>query len=381
MTTLQLVFAGVLGALIGSFGNVVIWRLPRRESIVFPGSRCPHCGHRLSPLELVPVLSWLALGGRCRACREPISPRYPLVEALMAALFVLLVWRWPPTEHGAAVLPLLAVVAMLVMAALIDIDHFVIPDVLTFGALGVALAGSFLAAGAPGLPGPGAALAGALTGAGVLLLINRVGGLVLRRFADTRERLFPFSLDQANLAAVVGALGGVWWGLAAGAVSLLANLLTRRVLRLSEPLVYGLWLVALLLTTTSFAVGTAEGVAGSVMAAGAWALVGALYWWVHDLVRPGAEEEVGEEEQEPVAMGFGDVKLAAVLGAFLGWERFLVGLFLAVSVGALFGVGQRLAGGGRVIPFGPYLLLGALLALFFGDAIIAWYFGLLGVGA
>src|SRR5690606_14640447 len=247
-----------------------------------------------------------------------------------------------------------------------------LPDVLTFGALGVALAGSFLAAGAPGLPGPGAALAGALTGAGVLLLINRVGGLVLRRFADTRERLFPFSLDQANLAAVVGALG---------AVSLLATRLARRVLRLSGPLVYGLWLVALLLTPPSFAVGTAEGVAGSVMAAGAWALVGALYWWVHDLVRPGAEEEVGEEEQEPVAMGFGDVKLAAVLGAFLGWERFLVGLFLAVSVGALFGVGQRLAGGGRVIPFGPYLLLGALLALFFGDAIIAWYFGLLGVGA
>lgn len=76
-------------------------------------------------------------------------------------------------------------------------------------------------------------------------------------------------------------------------------------------------------------------------------------------------------------MGFGDVKLAAVLGAVLGWEKFLVGLFFAVSIGALFGIVQRLAGGGRLIPFGPYLLAGALLALFFGDAVISWYFGLL----
>ncbi len=382
MLTLQLVFAGVLGALIGSFGNVVVWRLPRRESIVFPGSHCPNCGHELGPLELVPILSWLALRGRCRSCKQPISPRYPLVEALMAGLFVLLVWRWPPLDYGAAVVPLLIVVAMLVMAALIDIDHFVLPDVLTFGALGVALAGSFLTSGAPGLPTPMEALVGALAGAGVLVLINRVGALVLRRFADTKERLFPFSLDQANIAAVAGALGGVWWGLGAGAAGLLLNLLSRRVLRLPEPLVYGLWLVALLLTTTTFTVGTVEGVTGSVLAAGAWALIGALYWWLHDLVRPGEadpEEELGEEEQEPVAMGFGDVKLAAALGAFLGWEKFLVGLFLAVTVGAVFGVVQRIAGGGRLIPFGPYLLLGALLALFFGDAMIGWYFGLLGV--
>ena len=84
-----------------------------------------------------------------------------------------------------------------------------------------------------------------------------------------------------------------------------------------------------------------------------------------------------EADAEPVAMGVGDVKLAAVLGAFLGWEKFLVGLFLAVSLGALFGIVQRIAGGGRLIPFGPYLLAGALLALFFGGAVINWYFGLL----
>lgn len=379
MTTFLLVIAGVLGSLIGSFGNVVIWRLPRRESVVHPGSHCPNCNKRLGPLELVPILSWLALRGRCRNCKQPISPRYPLVEALMAALFVALVWRWSPLDYGWAVLPLLVVVAMLTMAALIDIDHFILPDVLTFGALAVALAGSFLYGAADGLPLPLEALAGALTGAGVLVLINRIGALVLRRFGDTKERLFPFSLDQANLAAVAGAVGGVWVGVAAGAVSLLANLISRRILRIPEPLIYGLWLVALVLSTTTFTVPTVTAVAGSVMAAGAWALIGALYWWLHDMAVPEQEqaEENAEEVAEPVAMGFGDVKLAAVLGAFLGWEKFLVGLFLAVSLGALFGIVQRIAGGGRLIPFGPYLLAGALLALFFGDAVISWYFGLL----
>ncbi|MFA5594411.1 MAG: prepilin peptidase [Trueperaceae bacterium] len=407
MTSFLLVIAGVLGSLIGSFGNVVIWRLPRRESVVHPGSHCPKCNHRLGPLELVPVLSWLALRGRCRNCKEPISARYPAVEALMAALFVLLVWRWSPLDYGWAVLPLLIVVAMLTMAAIIDIDHFILPDVLTFGALATALAGSFLTGEAADLPGPAAALAGALTGAGVLVLINRLGALVLRRFADTKERLFPFSLDQANVAAVAGAVGGVWVGVAAGAVSLLANLVSRRILRVPEPLIFGLWLVALVFSTTTFTVPTVTAVAGSVMAAGAWALLGALYWWIHDMVRPEpqAAEAAGaasvaavgtaegaplasaassastasatEADAEPVAMGFGDVKLAAVLGAFLGWEKFLVGLFLAVSLGALFGIVQRIAGGGRLIPFGPYLLAGALLALFFGGAVINWYFGLL----
>lgn len=297
----------------------------------------------------------------------------------MAALFVALVWRWSPVDYGWAVLPLLVVVAMLTMAALIDIDHFILPDVLTFGALAVALAGSFLYGAADGLPLPLEALAGALTGAGVLVLINRIGALVLRRFGDTKERLFPFSLDQANLAAVAGAVGGVWVGVAAGGVSLLANLISRRILRIPEPLIYGLWLVALVLSSTTFTVPTVTAVAGSVMAAGAWALIGALYWWLHDMAVPEQEqaEERTEEVAEPVAMGFGDVKLAAVLGAFLGWEKFLVGLFLAVSLGALFGIVQRIAGGGRLIPFGPYLLAGALLALFFGDAVISWYFGLL----
>src|SRR5690606_27997681 len=108
---------------------------------------------------------------------------------------------------------------------------------------------------------------------GVLVLINRVGALVLRRFGDTSERLWPLSLDQANLAALVGAIGGVWPGIIAGAVSAAMNLVSRRVLRLGEPLLYGLWLLALALSATKLLVGTAEAVSGSVIAAGVWTLL------------------------------------------------------------------------------------------------------------
>jgi len=381
------VFAGLLGAIVGSFGNVVVYRLPRGESVAFPGSHCPNCGRSLGVLDLVPVLSYLALGGRCRTCKEPISPRYPLVEALMAALFVVLALRWPPLDHGLAVVPLLVVVAMLVMAALIDLERFILPDVLTLPALAIALAGSFFWLGVPGLPSPREALVGALVGAGILVLINRVGALVLRRFADTSERLWPLGLDQTNFAAVAGALGGVWLGLIAGATSALINVVSRRIVRLPEPLLYGFWLLALVLTISSFTVSTADAVAGSVMGAGAWALLGAVYWWIKEAggkagdasTGDQAEEKVGEEDDEPVAMGFGDVKLAAVLGAFLGWQLLLVGIFLAVTIGAVGGILARLLGGDRLIPFGPYLLGGALLALFFGEAVIGWYLGLFAV--
>src|ERR1700678_4164317 len=81
-------FAGVLGAIIGSFLNVVAYRLPRHESLITPASHCPRCGTRVKPYDNIPILSWLLLRGHCRSCGEPISPRYPLVEAGTAALCV-----------------------------------------------------------------------------------------------------------------------------------------------------------------------------------------------------------------------------------------------------------------------------------------------------
>jgi len=378
VSALVVVFAALLGAVVGSFANVVVYRLPRGESVVHPGSHCPSCNRRLGVIDLVPVVSYLFLGGRCRTCKARISPRYPLVEAAMALLFAAIALRWPALDAGAAMLPLMAVTALLLMAAIIDIEHFVLPDALTLVAVAVGVAGAFLTRAAPDLPTPAAALAGALAGGGVLVLINRVGALVLRRFTDTKERLWPVGLDQVNLAAVAGAFGGVWVGVAVGGASVLLNLVARKLVRVPEPLLYGLWLVGLVLSSTSFTVGTFAAVAGSVLAAGAWALVGAVYWWIADLV--GTEPVPDESDEEPVAMGFGDVKLAAALGAVLGWEKLLVAIFFAVSLGAIGGVIGRMAGGSRLVPFGPYLVAGGLIALFTGDAVIGWYLGLLGAG-
>jgi len=130
-------FAGVLGATIGSFLNVVAYRLPRNESLVRPGSRCPGCGTAIKTHDNVPVLGWLFLRGRCRSCRTSISPRYPIVEATTAALAVAVVL----TKHSAVDIALgLVLVGVLVPVALIDLDHRIIPNKITLPAAVAALA-------------------------------------------------------------------------------------------------------------------------------------------------------------------------------------------------------------------------------------------------
>src|SRR5665213_2274733 len=128
-------FAGVLGAIVGSFLNVVVYRLPRHESLVTPASHCPRCGTPVKPYDNIPILSWLVLRGHCRGCGEPISARYPLVEALTAALCVGAVLA----NHSASTIALGIVLILLVVpAALIDLEHRIIPNRIT--ALGAVLA-------------------------------------------------------------------------------------------------------------------------------------------------------------------------------------------------------------------------------------------------
>jgi leader peptidase (prepilin peptidase)/N-methyltransferase len=240
-------FAGVLGATVGSFLNVVAYRLPRRESLVSPGSRCPGCGHAIKVYDNLPVLGWLLLRGRCRSCKSTISPRYPIVEALTAALAVTVVL----TKHSAAQITLgLVLIAVLVPVALIDLEHRIIPNKIT-------------------LP---AALAAVAIGA---------------------------ALD----------LHGVPEQLIAGA------------------------------------------------GAGGFLLFFAVAY--------------------PRGMGMGDVKLAAVLGLFLGWSV-AVAVLAAVVLGTVVGglVMARLGveqGRKTAVPFGPFLAVGAVIALFAGPAIIHWY--------
>jgi leader peptidase (prepilin peptidase) / N-methyltransferase len=120
--------AGVLGAVVGSFLNVVVWRLPRGESLVRPRSRCPHCETPIRPHHNVPVVAWLALRGRCADCRAPIPARYPLTEALTAALYLAVV---AATGADADAILGLLLVSALVPIALIDLDHRRIPDAIT----------------------------------------------------------------------------------------------------------------------------------------------------------------------------------------------------------------------------------------------------------
>lgn len=164
--------AALGGLLVGSFLNVVAWRLPRGESLVAPGSRCPGCGHPVRPYDNVPVLSWLALRGRCRDCRAPISARYPLVEALCGALAAAVA----VTNDGVHDIALgLVLVTLLVPIALIDLDHRRIPNVLTLtGAVAA------LAIGLATEPGdvPEELIAGAAAGGFLLLAaLARPGGM------------------------------------------------------------------------------------------------------------------------------------------------------------------------------------------------------------
>jgi leader peptidase (prepilin peptidase)/N-methyltransferase len=131
LTAIASVYAALLGACVGSFLNVVIWRVPRGESIASPPSHCPNCGARIKARDNIPIVSWLLLRGRCRSCGEPISVRYPLVEGLVAVLFAAITAVNGVEWDLAWQLPLAAV---LVAVAAIDLDHQIIPNKIVYPA-------------------------------------------------------------------------------------------------------------------------------------------------------------------------------------------------------------------------------------------------------
>ena len=263
------VLAGCLGAIIGSFLNVVINRLPREEPIGMSRSKCPSCQTLIAWFDNVPVLSYLVLLGRCRSCKQPISFRYPLVEALTAAIFVLAFLRaralaWDPIWLGFATTA--SFCAALVAASFIDLAHQILPDTLTKR---------------------------------VLPLIALVGAVTVPDISGTT--VFGFDLAAS--------------GLKIGLASLL--------------------------------VGVAGGLVGGVC-------VGAIRW-------------AGSKLARREAMGLGDVKLMAACGILLGPGGVLLALLVALVVGSVLGVILWLITRARVIPFGPFLALGVLVVLFFGD--------------
>jgi leader peptidase (prepilin peptidase)/N-methyltransferase len=161
--TLEAVFLGVLGLIVGSFLNVCIYRLPRRQSVTWPGSRCTTCDRALSWYENVPVVSWLALRGRCRTCGERISVRYPLVELITAALFVAgyVIYGWTPLLAAR-----LAFACAMVVLFAIDLEHHLLPNVITVPGIVIGFVLSFFLP-----PGWQPSLIGLVAGGGVLFAI------------------------------------------------------------------------------------------------------------------------------------------------------------------------------------------------------------------
>ena len=260
MNVVLIAASGLIGLLIGSFLNVVVWRVPRGESVVSPPSACPGCSTRIRPRDNVPVAGWLLLKGRCRDCDVKINPRYPLVELGTGVLFAVMALRFGLDPVLPAYLYLAAVGLAL---ALIDLDCKRLPDALT-------------------LPS------------------------------------YPVAAVLLGVAALAGSDSGDWLRAMLG---------------------------------------------GAAMYSVYFALCFAY----------------------PAGMGFGDVKLAGVLGmytAWLGWGAFAVGLFLGFLLGGLFGVALIVVKkGGRktAVPFGPFMLVGVLIAVLVGQDLAQGYLDLTGV--
>jgi leader peptidase (prepilin peptidase) / N-methyltransferase len=252
---LIVLYVAVFGLVIGSYLNVVVYRLPLGLSTVYPRSRCTGCGTLIRARDNVPVLSFLLLRGRCRTCGTSISWRYPLVEAATGALFAACLLRFGLTLEALAAI---VFSCLMLVLALIDYDHMILPDRITLPGIAVGIATQLAAPLAGLVP----AVLGALLGAGILL--------------------------------------AVW----------------------------ALWLV------------------------------------------------VRREE----GMGLGDVKMLALVGAFLGWTGVLVTLFFGALAGSVVGLALMRWGSLDMrskLPFGVFLALGGVVALFFGEALAAWYMGLL----
>ena len=268
---------GTVGAMIGSFLNVVIHRLPREQSIVFPNSTCPRCSARIKAYDNIPILSFLILRGKCRACGAPISPRYPAVEAITALLFAAVTW------HDGLSFALafdLAFAASILALLFIDAEHMILPNAITYPGILFAL---ITRAVVPYLAGP-------------------------THFDDLPQliTLFPPAWPVPLVSLIGAAIGGL-----AGGGSL--------------------WLMG-------FLWGKLRGVE---------------------------------------AMGFGDVKMMVMVGAYLGWRLTILTILIGALSGSLAGISLMLRRGSRdlqmMLPFGIFLGIGSIVSLLIGTRVIEWY--------
>ncbi|CAN5169075.1 A24 family peptidase [soil metagenome] len=270
------IFVFGFGAIVGSFLNVVIHRVPNEESIIFPNSACPNCKNSIKPYDNIPLLSWLILGGKCRNCKNPISPRYPAVELLTGVLFALVLWQIGFNFF----LPVgLIFAASMVALIFIDAENMILPNVITYPLLVFAL----------------------------LVRLTYPIFFSASYFSDLQ--ISP--LDQMD-----------------------------------SPV----WLVSLI-----------GAVLGALVGGGSLWLVG----------------EIWKRLRGVDAMGLGDVKMMFAVGALLGWRLTLLTIFLGAFTGAVAGIlvisRQKEKDLQAQIPFGIFLGIGSIVALLFGEQMIAWY--------
>ncbi|CAN5558111.1 hypothetical protein BH18VER1_BH18VER1_04070 [soil metagenome] len=351
------VFAFVLGAVVGSFLNVCIYRLPLDLSVNEPRrSFCPACKKQLTWTENIPLLSWLFLQGRCANCSSRIAFRYFAVELLSALLF-LAVWLHFPWDVAVAYWVL---VSLLIVATFIDFEHFIIPDEITLGGTAAGVVACLIVPALMltdnRLTALGMAIFSAALGYGLLWVVLEGGKLVFGKKKIRLDEPTPFTWTRKGEDAdfVVGDERGLWsdhFARESDQLLLLCDDAAIDERNFARP--------TLRFHYNRVAVGDEELQLDAIQT-------------IRGVVR---ELQIPRE-----AMGRGDLKFLAAIGAFLGWRAVLFSVFAGSLLGSFVGIVTMLIGK-RVwsakLPFGPYLAAGALGWMFFGEPLVRWYTGLL----
>ncbi len=358
-----------MGAGIGSFLNVVIYRVPRGISVNNPKrSFCPGCKKQIPMWQNIPLVSWLMLRGKCSGCGGEISVRYFLVELLTGVMFYAVFWKhhgaWPDIQlWGPQVLCLWIFISLLIAGTFIDIEHFILPHGITFGGAAVGLLCAFWVPELVGqkehLIGLGISFGSAAIGLGGLWLVVELGKLAFGRKKYAFEKAVHWEITQPNdeePPVIRFGENELQWGDVFG---YRAN--DRMIITCDE----------LHVNAETFTATTAELWMEKLKVGGGadikeFALEGVtkLHGKITNLIIPRE------------AMGMGDVFFLMMIGAFCGWQCVLFTILAASVIGTLFAMIHRITGRaewGAKIPFGPYLALGAVLWLFYGPQFVDWY--------
>jgi len=349
----------VLGCIVGSFLNVCIYRLPLGLSIVSPPSHCPHCKYSIPFYLNIPLVTWLTLKGRCRNCGAPISPRYFVVEFLTGAAFLACWLKFGNPGHPLQSMPVALIYAVflagLIVATFIDFEHFIIPDEITLGGVFAGIVASLFLPQLQDANSNGVGLwrsfLGAVAGAGIVYAILRLGKLLFGRQklklpADTK---IVFSETHLHLPDKNIAYDEIFYRKSDTIV------LQARTVELVDR---GYENARVQLSSAALKIGDEEIAPDDV---------------------PYLEAVSAEIILPREAMGLGDVKFMAAIGAFIGWQGVIFSLAISSFIGAATGVSlilMRKREWSSRMPYGPYIALAATIWILGGKKLAQWLFAM-----